>query len=113
VALGLRGDLLTEKALASLYAAMYGSNPAPQNWTRQILAFSDGQLIVDNAADNTVTVWDFAGQPQRAGGILARIGTPPPSYEDFADIGHALGAILFACLGAAIARGLSARWVLG
>jgi hypothetical protein len=101
-ALGLRNDMLTDKAVASLYTAMYGSRQE----SRQIIAYSpDGRVVVENY-DASLQLWDAAGQTFRSGQLLAKIASGPPNYEDFADIGHALWAMLIAGLGAVLARGL-------
>jgi hypothetical protein len=107
-ALQLRSDLLTDKAVASLYPMMHGTNQTAGEWRDMVVAFSpQGEMIAN--VDGTVRLWDgVSGQSLRAGQVLTSVSTSTPSYEDFADIGHALWAVLAACLGAAIARGLAA-----
>jgi hypothetical protein len=101
--LELRDDLLTEQGVSRLYAALYVAEPLQV----QIVALSPQGNATPVNTDGTVRVWEASGQTFDINTVVTESPYQPPSYEDFAGISHALGAILIALLGAALARKLA------
>jgi hypothetical protein len=94
-ALGLRDDLLTDRAVAQLVAAIHSKTMAAQGMTFT----SDGQLLVGGTgmgqASYEILVWDaLTGQ---------RVSNPAGRGANFRDIGHALWTFIVGCLGGALA----------
>lgn len=101
--LELRSDLLTEKAVSALYQVVHGrDNAASADQVWQSLSYSaDGKLLVAGAGGE-VRLFDVA-----TGIPIAGSGRGSVAYDDFADMAHALWAVLVACLGGILARGLA------
>lgn len=86
-AVGLRNELLTDKALVWLVGRIHGQRAPEQTWPGELEFSSEGTLI-GLVNISTVQTWE-ANTAQR---------------NDFYIIGHALWAIVLACLGGIVAR---------
>ena len=101
-ALGVRGDLLTDRLIARLYEVAQGSDQQQieKNYIDEVITLSGAGRVIFGAGSN-LRVWDVTtGRPAAGNNV--------PSYENFADIGHSLWATVIACLGAMVASLLSA-----
>jgi hypothetical protein len=98
-ALGLRDDLLTDRAVASLYRAAY-----PAEAQHHDAIWAEVSLTNDRTVSQGSTLIQLFDAT--TGQVVPAF--TPVRYEDFSDIGHALWALLLACVGAMLARGLAA-----
>ena len=101
--LGLRNDLLTEKAVISLYTAIHGE-PAPQGqWAQTVALTSSGARLRTASNNGLIRLWDVSnGQMVSVAG-----GGQQVEFQDFADVSHSLWVIIVACLGGVVARTLT------
>ncbi len=70
------------------------------------IAFTpDGRTLATASSDGTVKVWDAqtGGEVRATYSSVNLASAKTDRYTDFADIGHALWALLVACMGGAVA----------
>jgi hypothetical protein len=104
-ALGLRDDLLTDRAVRLLFAMIHDEQ-ALQRQAVQGIAFSpDGQLVL-SGYDAKVKIWDLDVKSVQA---VASNSSRTVDAQNFADIGHSLWVIVVGCLGGVVAGMLAGR----
>lgn len=100
---GLRNDLLTDKAVVSVYTAIHGEPTLQQQWV-QTMAVSTSRARLRTASNNGIIGLLNLSNRRRVG---AAGGAQQVEFQDFADISHSLWVIVVACLGGVVARTLS------
>jgi hypothetical protein len=102
----LRQDLLTERALTWLFAAVHDEVASEKLWLSNSLALSmQGRVLTASSNPRDIRLWDLNTGRQ----VKSRFGPGVVNYEDFADIGHCLWAVMIACAGGVVARILAAH----
>ncbi len=99
---GLRDDLLTDKAVRWLYSAIHDEEVHTQSMSS--VAFSaDGKTWAIGNQNATVRLWNAGA------GALIKPKSQTVQVENFGHIGHALWVLIVACLGGAVAAFLARK----
>ncbi len=111
-ALGLRDDLLTDKGVRWLYTAIHDEVAHQSNqWS---VAFTpDGRTLATAIQSGTVGVWNAQTgsliRATRSYNSATSATAQTDQFTDFTVIGHALWALLVACVGGAVASVLAPK----
>ena len=102
-AFGLRDDLLTDKTVRLIFAAIHEEDLPQKQLIQGITFTSDAQYLVTAGEDKAVRIWNATT------GRAVNKGTVKVNFKDFADIGHSFWVIIVACLGGVVACLMAAK----
>jgi hypothetical protein len=106
-ALGLRHNLLSDRAVTWLCAAIHDEEVPQQDYPQRAVFSPDGRRLVTSDSRNYGTrIWDVTTGTAR---LTVSAAAGQFDFIDFTDIGHGLWTLIVACLGGVLATLLGRR----